>query len=126
MRQAFLIDCVSKDDGLNPYERIQRVGGPNTPDAPPPDVSRFVAGLRKRGLALGERTRWSLPLADAIQGVLDGEWTFYIYYGVHQEVVNVEVAKSPSGSLYLRTELDRDTPDELLFLPQCGGVFGST
>jgi len=119
MEHAFLIDCVSKDDRLNPYERIRRIGGPNTPDVEPPDASRLVAGLRKRGFAISETTRWSLPLADAIQGILDGEWSFFVYLGAHQEIVNVDVAKSPSGCLYLKTEIDRDTPDELLFLPEC-------
>jgi Protein of unknown function (DUF3892) len=119
MKNALLIDCVGKDDRLNPYERIQRIGGPNTPDVPAPDASRFVAGLRHRGLAVSERPRWSLPLADAIRGILDGEWSFFIYFGAHQEIVNVEVAKSPSGCLYLKTEMDHDTPDELLFLPEC-------
>jgi Protein of unknown function (DUF3892) len=114
-----LIDCVGKDDRLNPYERIQRIGGPNAPDVPAPDASRFVAGLRNRGLAVSVRPRWSLPLAEAVEGVLDGRWTFFIYFGAHQEIVNVEVAKSPSGCLYLKTEIDRDTPDELLFLPEC-------
>jgi hypothetical protein len=117
-----LIDCVSKDDRLNPYERIQRIGGPNMPDVPAPDASRFVAGLRKRGLTVSERPRWTLSLADAIQGVIDGEWSFFIYFGAHQEIVNVEVAQSSSGCLYLKTEIDHDTPDELLFLPECGGT----
>jgi hypothetical protein len=31
----------------------------------------------------------------------------------------VQVATSPSGRRYLKTEVDPDTPDELLFLPQC-------
>jgi hypothetical protein len=114
-----LIDCVSQDSRLNPYERIQRIGGPNTPDVPAPDASRLVTGLRRRGFAINERPRWNLPLADAIQGILEGEWNFFIYFGAHQEVVHVEVAKSPSGNLYLKTEMDHDTPDELLFLPEC-------
>jgi hypothetical protein len=114
-----LIDCVSKDHRLNPYERVQRIGGPNTPDAAPPDASRFVAGLRKRGFAIAERPRWSLALAEAVQGILEDKWTFFIYFGAHQEIVYVEVAKSPSGYLYLKTEMDDDTPDELLFLPEC-------
>jgi hypothetical protein len=115
----FLIDCVSKDDRLNPYERIQRIGGPNTPDVPAPDASRFVNGLRSRGFAVNERPRWSLLLGDAIQGVLEERWNFFIYFGAHHEIVHVEVAKSPSGCLYLKTEIDHDTPDELLFLPEC-------
>ena len=119
MSTLLLVDCVSKDDRRNPYERIHRIGGPNTPDVPAPDASRFVTGLRRRGFAITERPRWSLPLADAIQGVLEGEWNFFIYFGAHQEIVHVEVAKSPSGCLYLKTEIDHDTPDELLFLPEC-------
>ena len=119
MKHALLIDCVSQDNRLNPYERIQAIGGPNTPDVPAPDASRFVAGLRRRGLAVTGRPRWRLPLADAIQGILDGKWHFFIYFGAHQEIVSVEVAQTSSGCLYLRTELDRDTPDELLFLPEC-------
>ena len=119
MSALLLIDCVSKDNRLNAYERIQRIGGPNTPDVSAPDASRFVAGLRKRGFVISERPRWSLLLSEAIQGILEEKWNFYIYFGAHQEIVYVEVAKSPTGSLYLKTEMDRDTPDELLFLPEC-------
>lgn len=119
MAALLLIDCVSKDHRLNAYERIQRIGGPNMPDAPAPDASKFVAGLRKRGFAISERPRWSLPLPEAIQGILEEKWNFFIYFGAHQEIVYVEVAKSPEGSLYLKTEMDPDTPDELLFLPEC-------
>ena len=119
MSTLLLIDCVSKDERLNPYERIQRIGGPNTPDVAAPDASKLVAGLRRRGLAISERPRWSLLLTEAIEGLLDEKWNFFIYYGAHQEIVHVEVATSPSGCLYLKTEMDPDTPDELLFLPEC-------
>lgn len=103
---------------MNPYQRIRRIGGPNLPGISPPDASRFIAKLRKRGLTFSERPRWSLPLDDAIQGMLDGKWSFFIQLNVY-DVVRVEVATSPSGHLYLKTEVDHDTPDQLLFLPEC-------
>ena len=115
-----LIDCVSLDERLDPYARIRRVGGPNTPGVPPPDGSRLVAELRRRGLAIREtpRTRWSLSVEDAIQAVLDKKLTFLVQFGSY-DLVSVGVATSPSGLPYLKAEVDRDTPDQLLFLPQC-------
>lgn len=118
MSSRLQIDCVAKDDRLNPYARIRRIGGPNLPGVPPPDGSKVVAALRRRGLAVLERPRWSLPLDDAIAGVLNGTWSFFIELGVY-DLVDVEVATSPSGELYLKTVVDPDTPEELLFLPDC-------
>lgn len=112
------IDCVKKDHRLNPYQRIRRIGGPNLPGVSPPNASKLLAKLKKRGLTVSERPRWNLPLDDAIQGVLDGKWSFFIQVDAY-DMVNVEVATSPSGHLYLKTEVDRDTPDQLLFLPEC-------
>jgi hypothetical protein len=112
------IDCVDKDDQLSPYERVRRVGGPNLPSVSPPDASRFVSELQRRGVTIRDRPRWTLPLDEAIQGVLDGKWSFFIQLGIY-DIVNIEVATSPSGRLYLKTEADQDTPDELLFLPKC-------
>jgi Protein of unknown function (DUF3892) len=112
------IDCVDKDDRLSPYERVRRVGGPNLPGVSPPDASRFISELQRRGVTIRDKPRWALPLDEAIQGVLDGKWSFFIQLGIY-DIVNVEVATSPSGRLYLKTEADRDTPDELLFLPRC-------
>jgi Protein of unknown function (DUF3892) len=112
------IDCVVKDNQLNPYARIRRIGGPNLPGVPPPDASKVVAELRRRGLAIIERPRWNLAVEEAIQGVLKGTWSFFIELGVY-DLVDVEVATSPSGVHYLKTAVDQDTPDELLFLPDC-------
>ena len=114
------IDCVSLDERLDPYARIRRVGGPNTPGVTPPDASKLVTGLRRRGLAIRgtPQTRWSLSVEDAIQGVLDRKFTFLVQFGSY-DLVNIEVATSPSGLLYLKAEVDRDTPDHLLFLPPC-------
>jgi hypothetical protein len=113
-----LIDCVTVDEKMDAYQRIVRVGGPNLPDVPPPDTSRVVAGLRRRGLAVTERPRWTLSTDEAIDGILSGKWSFYIQLGVY-DVVNVQVATSPAGRFYLKTEADQDTPAELLFLPPC-------
>ena len=118
MAARLQIDCVDKDERSGPYERIRAVGGPNLPGVPPPDASRLGSELRRRGFALSERPRWQLPLDDAVQGVLDGRWDFFIQLGVY-DTVSVVVATSPSGGRYLKTEVDQDTPDELLFLPQC-------
>lgn len=118
MATRLQIECISKDERFNPYQRIRRVGGPNLPGTTPPDRSKFVAELRRRGLAITPKRRWSLPIDEAIQGVLDGKWTFFVEIGMY-DVVNVEVARSPSGRLYLKTEMDTDTPDQLLFLPNC-------
>ena len=48
----------------------------------------------------------------------DGKWNFFVEVGMY-DVVNVVVATSPSGHLYLKTEMDADTPDQLLLLPEC-------
>ena len=103
---------------MDAYRRIVCVGGPNLPGIPPPDTSRVVAGLRRRGMAVTERPRWTLSTDEAIEGILGGRWSFYIQLGVY-DVVNVAVATSPAGRFYLKTEADQDTPDELLFLPRC-------
>jgi hypothetical protein len=65
-----------------------------------------------------EAPRWTLPTDEAIDGILRGKWTFYMQLGVY-DVVQIHVATSPAGRSYLKAEVDRDTPDELLFLPQC-------
>jgi hypothetical protein len=61
---------------------------------------------------------WTLTTDEAIEGILDGKWSFYIQFGIY-DVVNVAVATSPAGRLYLKTDADQDTPDELLFLQRC-------
>jgi Protein of unknown function (DUF3892) len=113
-----LIDCITVDDTLDVYRRIVRVGGPNLPGITPPDTSRVVAELRRRGMTITESPRWTLSIDEAIEGVLGLKWTFYIQRGVY-EVADVAVATSPRGRLYLKTTADQDTPEELLFLPRC-------
>ena len=115
---AYLIDCAVKDASRNPYERIVRVAGPNLPGIAAPDASKILAGLRRRGLAVAERPRWTLAADEVIDGILAGTWSFYIEVGAYDRV-NVVVATAPSERPYLKAESDVDTPDQLLFLPQC-------
>ncbi len=95
MAQRVRIDCIVKNDRASKYERIEWVGGPNS-----------------------DGTRWKLRLADAIAGIQDGRWAFYTQVAGH--TVDVVVARSAAGNLYLRTTADHDTPDNLLSLATCG------
>jgi hypothetical protein len=112
------INCVTVDETMDAYRRIVAVGGPNLPGIPPPDPSRLIAALRRRGFSVNERPTWTLSTEEAIEGILDGKWSFYIHFGAY-DIVNVVVATSPAGRPYLKTEMDQDTPDELLYLARC-------
>lgn len=118
MTARLQIDCVTIDQTMDAYQRIVGVGGPNLPGIAPPDTSRIVAELRRRGMAFKERPRWTLSTDEAIEGIRGGKWSFYIQLGIY-DVANVQLATSPTGRLYLKTEADQDTPDELLFLQRC-------
>jgi hypothetical protein len=69
-------------------------------------------------MPIAQKRRWNLFVDEAIAGVLEGKWCFYIELGIY-DTINIEVARSPSGQPYLKSELDRDAPDQLLALPQC-------
>jgi hypothetical protein len=83
------INCINKDP-----RQDQRVGGPNPTGG-----------------------RWIVSLSEAVAGVESGKWQFYVRRGGH--IVDVVVATSAHGHKYLRTVADRDTPDNLLSLPEC-------
>ena len=91
---AIRIDCINKDDRYSPHERIQNVGGPND-----------------------DGTRWRITLDEAITGIQEGRWAFYVHAG--GRTVNVIVAEH-EGRKYLKTEADGYSPDNLLSLPECG------
>src|SRR5580765_2862329 len=101
MAPRLQIDCITVDETMDVYRRIEQVGGPNLPGVPPPDASQVAAELRRRGLAVAEKPRWTLSTDEAIEGILGGTWSFYVQQGFY-DVVNVAVATSPSGRFYLK------------------------
>jgi hypothetical protein len=70
-----------------------------------------VAGMTSNG------RRWKISLSDAIAGIRDGTWTFYVHSGA--ETLTVEVAPGEAGKSYLKTNKDGADPTSLLSLPEC-------
>jgi len=92
---AIRIECINKSDRQNPHERILYVGGTN------PD-----------------QTRWKLSQRDAISGIENGSYSFYVERP-QRDRVEVVVAVSQYGNKYLKTVADGDQPNNLLSLPEC-------
>ncbi|MEM7765897.1 MAG: DUF3892 domain-containing protein [Pseudomonadota bacterium] len=88
------IICINKSDRYDPHERIRAVGGVN-PDG----------------------KRWKLSLDQAVEGALAEKYDFFVVRGGSE--VEVVVARSAAGNLYLKTEADGETPNNLLSLPEC-------
>jgi Protein of unknown function (DUF3892) len=94
MATSYEIQCIKKSDRLNPHERIKSIGGRNA-----------------------DGTAWELSQENAIAGIIRKEWSFFVRRA--GSTVNVVVAKSRFDHLYLKTEADGESPDNLLSLPQC-------
>jgi len=88
------IRCINKSDRYNPHERILNIGGVNA-----------------------DGSRWRLSQEEAIKGIEEGKWAFYVTK--NGKTVDVIVAKSAYGNKYLKTVADGEHPNNLLSLPEC-------
>lgn len=88
------VSCINKSDRLNPHERIMSIGGRNE-----------------------DGKTWKLSQQDAVHGIEDGKWTFFVRRGGYE--VDVVVSISRYGHKYLKTMADGEHPDNLLALPEC-------
>ena len=93
MASRHRISCINKTDRTSAHERISRIGG--------------NAGS----------TRWTLSLNDAVAGIQNGTYAFFV--NVNNREVDVIVARSVYGHFYLKTTNDGDQPNNLLSLPEC-------
>jgi Protein of unknown function (DUF3892) len=94
MPDSVQISCIRKTNRFDPHDRISLVGGLNA-----------------------NGTRWTLTVQEAIDGIDQGKWQFYVNVGGQR--VSVIVARSASGHRYLRTVSDGEQPNNLLSLPEC-------
>jgi hypothetical protein len=90
LTDVVMINCINKSNRPGAHERIRSIGG---------------------------GTRWKLSLADAIAGIEQGKWSFYVT--MNGRSVSVVIAKSTDGRKYLKTLADGEQPDNLLSLPEC-------
>lgn len=88
------VRCIRKSNRQDPHERITHIGGVNA-----------------------DGTRWTLTQIDAIKGIEDGKWEFFVRKDGKE--VDVIVATSRYGHKYLKTKADGEQPNNLLSLPEC-------
>ncbi len=94
MATAVRVQCINKTNRSSAHERISYIGGQNS-----------------------DATRWRLTETDAIKGIKDGTWSFYVERPAGHRVGVIIATRL--GREYLKTETDYEQPDNLLSLPEC-------
>lgn len=94
MTSSHQVLCINKSDRYSPHERITHIGGVNS-----------------------DGSRWSLTQQDAIHGIEQGKWNFYV--SQNGSTVWVIIGLSRLGYKYLKTQADGEEPNNLLSLPEC-------
>jgi len=94
MAQQVQVRCINKTNRSDAHERIHNIGGVN-----------------------GDGARWKLTEGEAIKGIKEGKWSFYVERPVGHRVWVLVATRL--GKEYLKTEADGEQPDNLLALPEC-------
>ena len=94
MTTAHEVTCVSISNREDPYLRVTHLGGQDP-----------------RGRL------WRLTLNQAIEGILEGRWQFFVNVDGQRQSLTIDY--SPTGYRYLRAESDPDEPVTLLTLNEC-------
>ena len=89
------ITCVSKSDRTQAHERIKFIGGVDPTDG----------------------KRWTLSQQEAIKGIESGKLHLHVMIG--GKAVPVVVAVSAWGQKYVKAQIDREQPGNLLSLQEC-------
>ncbi len=95
MATSHQVQCTMKSNRSTAHECITHIGGQN-----------------------GDGTRWKLSKAEAIAGIEDKKWSFYVARPGSPRV-DVTIAKTAEGHKYLKTTADGVMPNNLLTLPNC-------
>ena len=94
---TFEVKCINKQPRDNPYDRMQYIG------------IETSQGIEK------------ITVADAVYYIENDQHSFYVTIGggILNNPVYLEVATSPYGNKYVKTQADDREPNNLLSLPEC-------